>query len=212
MSPPDLPKQPAVPKLSAPSVETPKVPPAPKLPKAHKPTATGSTGRRSGRMPAIPQSPLMKVLAPVMAVIILVGGVVALTELLQSKPNRPRSVSVFALAVGQCVIPPTQITAELSTLDVVACNVPHTQQVFALVSDSHAGDNYPGASVLKTFADAECLQNFKGFVGVDYRDSTLFYTYLLPSVRSWAAGDRTVTCVITTTGKKLTYSVQGSKL
>jgi hypothetical protein len=198
------------PKLEAP--KAPKVPQAPKAPKTQKTTSTGSTRRRGGRMPVAPQSPVMKVLAPVMAVVLLVAAGVLLYERLQSKANGPHSVSVFALSVGQCVVPPTQITAELSTLDVVPCHVPHTQQVFFLVHDDNAGDNYPGASVLKTYADGNCLQHFAHFVGIAYQDSTLFYTYLLPSVRSWAAGDRTVTCLITTTGRKLTSTVQDSKM
>jgi hypothetical protein len=110
------------------------------------------------------------------------------------------------------MVPPTSIHAELSSVKVVACREPHTQEVFALVSDSSAGDNYPGDTALRSFADGQCLQRFAPYVGVDYRDSSLFYTYLLPSVRSWAAKDRTVVCVITTTGQKLTSSVKGSRL
>lgn len=121
-----------------------------------------------------------------------------------------RTASVFHLAVGDCVIPPTKVQAEISTLKVVSCHKPHTQEVFALVQD-HAGSNYPGASALQTFANAGCLQHFQSYVGVAYEDSSLFYTYLLPSVRSWSAGDRTVACVITTTGQPLNASVRGSK-
>jgi hypothetical protein len=215
VSPPDAPKPPAAPKVSAPKLEAPKLPKAPKAPKhatTSKTTTPGAATRRGGRMPVAPQSPVMKVLAPVMAVVLLAGAAFFLYERLTSAANRPHAVSVFALSVGQCIVPPTQITAELSTLEVVACHVPHTQQVFFLVHDNSAGDNYPGASTLKTYADGHCLQHFQPFVGIDYQDSTLFYTYLLPSVRSWAAGDRTVTCLITTTGRKLTSSVQGSKM
>jgi hypothetical protein len=39
----------------------------------------------------------------------------------------------------------------------------------------------------------------------------LFYTYLLPSVRSWAANDRTVVCLVTTTGQQLTASMKGAR-
>jgi len=124
-----------------------------------------------------------------------------------------RNVSVFNLKPGDCVVPPTQIKASISTVQVVPCHTPHTQQVFALTHLNAGSDaNYPGTPALRTFANASCLQQFEGFVGVDYRDSTLFYTYLLPSVRSWAANDRTVVCIVTTTGQKLTKSVEGSKI
>lgn len=119
-------------------------------------------------------------------------------------------VSVFHLQPGQCLNPPTSVQAQVSSLDVISCQAPHTQQVFALVRNG-GGATYPGPQALQAFANAKCLQHFATFVGVPYQQSSLFYTYLLPSVRSWAAGDRTVTCVVTTTGAKLTSSVQGSK-
>ena len=122
-----------------------------------------------------------------------------------------KAESVFHLFVGQCLNPPKNVVAEVSSLNVVSCHAPHTQQVFALVKDN-AGDNYPGSKALITFANATCLQHFAAYVGIAYQRSSLFYTYLLPSVRSWSSGDRTITCVITTTGAKLQSSVKGSKL
>jgi hypothetical protein len=117
--------------------------------------------------------------------------------------------SVFHMKVGQCVIPPTDIKVEVTGVKVVSCKSPHTQEVFAVLKDP-GGDVYPGSDKVTKFADGECLQQFQPYVGDDYRDSSLFYTYLLPSVRSWAAGDRTVVCLVTTTGQKLTASVKGS--
>ncbi len=128
-----------------------------------------------------------------------------------SAKNRSVQVSVFHLRPGACVVTPTQIKAQLSKLKVVSCREPHTEEVYALVVD-HAGDTYPGSAALQNFANGACLQRYAGYVGVDYRDSSLFFTYLLPSVRSWAAGDHTVDCVISTTGQTLTRSVKGSKL
>lgn len=126
------------------------------------------------------------------------------------KGSPSASVSVFHLKPGDCIVPPTDVKAELSTVKVVSCRQPHTQEVYALVSD-RAGDNYPGTKQLETFANGNCLQHYEGYVGVAYQHSSLFFTYLLPSVRSWAADDRTVVCVITTTGQRLTSSVKGSK-
>jgi hypothetical protein len=120
------------------------------------------------------------------------------------------NVSVFHLKPGECVVPPTQIKAELTKVKVVSCREPHTQEVFAMVTDA-GGDTYPGSTKLETFANGNCLEHYAAYVGVPYQDSSLFYTYLLPSVRSWAANDRTVVCVITTTGQRLTSSVKGSK-
>jgi hypothetical protein len=127
-----------------------------------------------------------------------------------SKPSVGASISVFHLKSGDCLVPPSNVKAELTSIKVVSCKEAHTEEVYALVTDS-GGDNYPGASRLETFANGSCLQHYQAYVGVAYQDSSLFYTYLLPSVRSWAANDRTIVCVITTTGQKLTGSVKGSR-
>jgi hypothetical protein len=144
------------------------------------------------------------------AVLVLVAVVVSGCSVSSSKPSAGVNVSVFHLKEGDCLVPPTTVKAELSTVKVVSCREPHTQEVFALVTDP-GGDDYPGASKLESFANGNCLQHYQAYVGIAYQDSSLFYTYLLPSVRSWSANDRTIVCVITTTGQKLTSSVRGSK-
>jgi hypothetical protein len=143
-------------------------------------------------------------------VLVVLVAVVAAGCSVHSKKSIGASVSVFHLKVGDCLVPPTAVKAEITSVKVVACREAHTQEVFALVTDP-GGDNYPGASKLETFANGNCLEHYQGYVGVAYQDSSLFYTYLLPSVRSWAANDRSIVCVITTTGQKLTSSVKGSK-
>ena len=90
-------------------------------------------------------------------------------------------------------------------------------EAYALVDyvppDGGVADSYPGDDALTTFADGTCAEQFTGYVGVSYQDSTLFFTYLLPSARSWEQdADRKVICFITTTGQQLTASVAGSKL
>jgi hypothetical protein len=181
--------------LKAPALPTkgllrpPKAPKVPKVPKAPKVPGAKPTFKK-------PKSPFKKgatpasVVAIAAVVLIVAGAVVAGILLLGGKSTGSAQVSVFSLRPGDCLVPPTQIQANLSTVERVACSTPHTQEVFALVKDSSAGDPY---------------------VGVPYQHSTLFYTYLFPSPRSWAADDRTVDCVITTTGQKLTASVKGSK-
>jgi hypothetical protein len=131
-----------------------------------------------------------------------------------AKPGR--DVSSFKLEVGDCVVPPTEIKAELSKVRVVNCATRHTQEAYALVDYAPAdgaspASVYPGDDVLKKFADGACAQRYEGYVGVAYADSKLFFTYLLPSARGWQGGDRSVVCFVTTTGGPLTKSVKGSK-
>lgn len=128
-------------------------------------------------------------------------------------------ISAFDVKVGQCFTPPTTFKAELSTLRALPCDVEHTQEAYALVPYSTAEDGsadpdqqYPGSDVLVAFADSTCAQRYADYIGVPYTDSSLYFTYLLPSARGWETeSDRSVICFITTTGEKLTSSVKNSK-
>ncbi|HEY2811878.1 MAG TPA: septum formation family protein [Acidimicrobiales bacterium] len=123
----------------------------------------------------------------------------------------PGDLSVFDLRVGDCFTPSKDVKAEIESVHVVPCKDSHTQESFALVQYDK-GDTYPGDSELGNFADGACLARYQDYVGVNYLDSKLFYTYLLPSARSWNDGkDRKVVCIITTTGDSLTSSVKGSQ-
>lgn len=123
------------------------------------------------------------------------------------------SVAVTDVAVGECYLAPGEVTAELTELDRVDCDDPHEQEAYANLAATPGGqeaDTYPGEAALKEFADGSCAEAFAEYVGVDYRDSALFFTYLLPTARGWESGDHEVTCFITTTGEQLTRSVRGT--
>jgi len=125
-------------------------------------------------------------------------------------------VSVFDVQVGECFQPPDVISVELTQIDRVPCDQPHAQEVYALVpyvdpSGTTSASSFPGQEPLTAFAQGACAQEFQDYVGVDYRDSRLWFTYLLPSARGWEQdADRTTVCVVTTTGEQLTRSVKGT--
>ena len=127
------------------------------------------------------------------------------------------SVSAFDLKAGTCVMPPKEVTVSVDEVDVVGCTKPHTQEVYAVVkyraaTSAAAVTDFPGGTALKKFADGTCAERYEDYVGIPYPDSSLFFTYLLPSARSWdQGGDRDVVCLVTTTGARLTESVRGSK-
>lgn len=137
--------------------------------------------------------------------------------------NGSKSTSVFDVQPGQCFTTPAKVKAELSNLNEVPCTSKHTEEAYAVVAyQAHNGagqtssgatsSGYPGSDVLDTYAKGVCAQRFTKYVGVDYLDSTLYYTYLLPSARSWEQNDdRNVTCFVTTTGGTLTKSVKNSR-
>ena len=135
-----------------------------------------------------------------------------------------KQISVFSVKVGECFTAPTSVKVQLSTLTRTPCTKSHTQESYAIVPFSTSArpvqptavpsltSSYPGNDVLTTFAQGACAQRYAGYVGVDYLDSSLFFTYLLPSARSWEqADDRKVICFVTTTGSTLTASVKDSK-
>jgi hypothetical protein len=185
------PAKPAVPKG--------KTPKAPKAPKGKSPIKGGPKGL----------GPILVVIG----VIALVVGFFIIRSHHKAKGPHPHSVSVFKLVPGDCLVQPTTIKAELATLQVVPCSLAHTEEVFATTTYQTSTGAYPGDAALQTFAQGSCLQQFKPYVGVAYEDSGLFFTFLLPSARSWTdVTDRTVTCVITTTGQQLTKSVKGSRM
>lgn len=155
-----------------------------------------------------------------------VGALIALPMLLAGctwfggSSNGQTSTSVFDIRPGQCFVTPKDVKAELSNLDQVPCTQAHTEEAYAMVAFRPAADSgpsassgaYPGGDALDKFAKGACAQKFTNYVGVDYLQSSLFYTYLLPSARSWEQdSDRTILCFITTTGGTLTTSVKGSK-
>jgi len=135
----------------------------------------------------------------------------------EDDPAKGTGVSVFDVEIGQCFTAQTEVRAELSELNAVACDQPHQQEAYAKVAyvAPNGGDSsiYPGDAALASFAKGACAEQFTDYVGVSYLDSRLFFTYLLPSARGWEQQeDRTVLCFITATDRQLTQSVKGSKL
>lgn len=129
------------------------------------------------------------------------------------------TVSVFDVKVGDCVVTPAEEDTKVEVTEVqrVECAEPHQMEVYSFEKyvspdSDEAPKDFPGQDAVTAFADGACAASFADYVGVDYRDSSLFYTYLLPTARSWGQDkDRTVTCFVTTTGSTLTASVRGTK-
>ncbi|MHB2022183.1 MAG: septum formation family protein [Mycobacteriales bacterium] len=126
------------------------------------------------------------------------------------------SLSVFSLRPGDCLAAPKSVTEQIATVTAVPCSAAHTQEVYAVVTYTGPGatdpSNYPGDPNLTQFANGACAARYQSYVGIAYQDSKYFFTYLLPSPRSWEQGhDRSVVCLVTTTGAVLYKSVKGSR-
>jgi hypothetical protein len=123
--------------------------------------------------------------------------------------------SVMDVKVGQCFLAPGRIEDQIKDVERVDCAKPHAQEAYATPTYDAAdgsGDAFPGDDALDRFAEGSCAEKFGAYVGVDYLDSSLFFTYLAPSARSWQQDDRTVLCFVTTTGAPLVGSVKGKAL
>lgn len=150
-------------------------------------------------------------------------GVVALTPALAGcgflGHGDGSGTSVFDVTAGECFAAPTEVKAQISHVDRVGCAQPHDREVYAAVpypsksasAGSASSGDYPGDSAVAAFAQGACAQRFGSYVGVSYLDSSLFFTYLAPSARSWQDDDRTVLCFVTAAGRQLKGSVKGSR-
>lgn len=125
------------------------------------------------------------------------------------------SVSVFDVKAGECFNAPSTVSAELSKITQIPCAKEHLREAYAVTAYKAAAgssDAYPGADALSTYSKGVCAQQYKPYVGVDYLDSGLFFTYLFPSARSWEQDhDRAIVCFVTSSGEPLTGSVKNSK-
>ncbi len=106
--------------------------------------------------------------------------------------------SVLELSVGDCFQDwegATQLaTQQVEGVETVNCDIPHDNEVYALVEMTEA--SFPGAAAVETQAYESCLERFDSFVGTPYADSRLDFGALFPTEASWDQGDRTIICFV----------------
>jgi len=87
------------------------------------------------------------------------------------------------------------VPAEVETLPVVPCDDAHSHEIYATIESPD--EVWPGVDALGEFAQVECLEVFEAFVGTSAFDSTLSYSWLVPSLESWnEENDRNILCVL----------------
>ncbi len=93
------------------------------------------------------------------------------------------------------------------------CTEEHTHELYA-VEPYDEGDVFPGLAALDAFAERVCVAKFEPYVGVSVFDSTLTFSWLVPTLASWNNNkDRDVLCVVGPfDSSTLSVSVKGSKL
>jgi hypothetical protein len=117
-----------------------------------------------------------------------------------SDPSEPHDVPVLeidASAESVCLDVTEDLPDEVETLPVIDCAEPHSHEIYMEV-EYDVKDVYPGEEELGSFAQVECLREFETFVGISAFDSSLTYTWIVPSLDGWNKDDdRTVLCVLT---------------
>ncbi|MGA8044906.1 MAG: DUF4190 domain-containing protein [Dermatophilaceae bacterium] len=100
------------------------------------------------------------------------------------------------LAVGDCFDDPAvsgfsfEVDRDITGID---CAQPHDLEIY----ETFVLDEYTTPEDMFHDSDAECIDKFEEFVGIDYYDSELIAYAYYPSRDSWDTGNRTVTCAVT---------------
>jgi hypothetical protein len=106
------------------------------------------------------------------------------------------NVTVDDLRVGDCfnaVEFSDGEEAEVSDVDGVPCNEPHSFEVFAVAD--YTGSDYPATEAQFQAAFSEvCIPPFEAYVGIPYADSVLWASAITPTEDGWNSGDREFIC------------------
>jgi hypothetical protein len=120
--------------------------------------------------------------------------------------KRAEGVPFDELRIGDCIQLPK--TSEATTVAAIPCAQPHDAEVFAAVQLHE--QTRPSDDKMEQIANQSCSARFGGYVGTPWHDSALDFAGVSPTKESWAAGDRTILCVIgMSNGGKLVGSMKG---
>jgi hypothetical protein len=97
---------------------------------------------------------------------------------------------------GECLYVEDGLAAQVAKLPVIDCTKSHTHEIFANVVDT-TDQVYPGQASLEQLAETKCYGAFEDYVGISPFDSSLYITWIVPSLGSWNdKDDRTILCVL----------------
>jgi hypothetical protein len=114
---------------------------------------------------------------------------------------------------GTCLQAEPDIGPEVTGIPTVPCTEEHTHELYAVVPYDE-GDVFPGLAELDAFAERVCVAEFEPYVGISVFDSTLTFSWLVPTLASWNNNDdRDILCVVGPfDGSSLSISVKDSGL
>lgn len=122
--------------------------------------------------------------------------------------TRRGHINAFSLRVGDCFDNPAGAKA-VNTVTAIPCNQPHNAQIYAKFKLTGSDSSYPGAAVVEQRARSGCNARI-GSVDKSVTSSAMTVRILLPERTSWAAGQRTVSCMVVNPTANLTSSLLNS--
>ncbi|WP_131739411.1 DUF4190 domain-containing protein [Actinomadura roseirufa] len=138
------------------------------------------------------------------------GGVGALPKVTVTKP---KDVDAKKMKIGDCINDTTgtsaseQAPVEVESVKVVSCTAPHDGEVLATFRLT--ASTFPSERELSQRASSGCKRLMAPRLRRDPAAASLARSFYYPTLESWTAGDRMVTCVAVhaTKGKKLTRRI-----
>lgn len=213
--------------LDGPSQGTAPIPPVPPAPGSPPQFGQPSPFGHPAQPPQFPQpgpaaQPPRRGARPwliLVAVLVVLGlmagaGIWAVSALRSGLPAG--DTDIYDLSIGDCLNDPVEAmpdeVVEVDSVESVDCAEPHEAEVYALADlPGDAAADFPGDDAVAQQADEICFGRFEDYVGAPYEESSLDYSYYLPTAQSWSGGDREVACLaVDYDGELLTGSVAGS--
>ncbi|MDJ0334588.1 septum formation family protein [Salinibacterium sp. G-O1] len=119
------------------------------------------------------------------------------------------NTDVFTIQVGDC-LNDGDVTGEVSEVKVIDCDAEHDSEAYKSIKMTD--DEFPGETAVDDMAISECKSAFSAFVGIDYDDSSLDFSYYYPTESSWAQGDREILCLVVDPEGKIAGSLKGASI
>jgi hypothetical protein len=145
---------------------------------------------------------------------VLVLGV-AIAVLVIEQPDRSATTgqiahqgtaSILSLHPGDCFQNPAgNGLIHVRNVTAVPCTTAHNAQVFAIFEVKAAG--YPGHAAMLQLAERGCRARIARYVDRSKLTGTMSLHFVFPEPDSWAAGRRSVSCLIVDSSKDLTSSL-----
>jgi len=146
----------------------------------------------------LPSKPVLIAVVLVVALVVVLVLVFAGGGADDEEAAKPVTGPVAAkdLTVGTCISDANSTTGDVTTFDAIACNKPHDGEVFTVIELK--GDRYPGTDFVTGKGNRGCRARLRRqTTAKQFKDRLLSYKFIYPTKKSWAQGDREVTCVAT---------------